>query len=184
MILAVPEPNIGRHNKDHFGVFLVSLLFVAALVTKWQYINPAKLGDQSCMICAVFILWCLTVPITLLLTVLWNLWERQFDNGISLVLILCFGVLGCTLLMDYISGIIFAKLYYVGVLEWQESHVNYLFDDFIHHSAGIYLATLMFYTMLRVIFKKHIANRKIVVALGIYFSIVSGSLLVLGLKFY
>jgi hypothetical protein len=184
MILADQGPNIGHNNKDQFGVFLVSLLFVAALVMKWQYINPAKLGDQSCMICAVFILWCLSVPITLLLTVLWNFWERQFDNGFSLVLILCFGVLCCTVLMDYTSGIIFAKLYYVGVLEWQESHVNYLFDDFIHHSAGIYLATLMLYTMMRVIFKKRIANRKIVVAMGIYFSIVSGSLLVLALKFY
>lgn len=182
--MSVFQSTIDTFRKDEFGVLLFSLMYVAALIAKWIYIDPAKPGYASCVICAMAVLWLLAIFLTLILTALWILWDTKAANGVKFIFVLGVGAVCCAVFMNYLSQKVFAKLYYSGLLNWQESHVNYLFDDFLKHSSGLYLATLVLYSMIRIAMSRQFNNRKAVVAFSLYFSMVSSALLFLGLKLY
>lgn len=182
--MSVFQSTIDTFRKDQFGVLLFSLLYVETLVVKWIYIDPAKVGYASCVICAITVLWLLAVFLSLIQTALWILWDTKAAKGVTFVFVSGAGAVCCAVFMNFLSQKIFAKLYYSGLLNWQESHINYLFDDFLKHSSGLYLATLVLYSMIRITISRQFKNRKAVVAFSLYFSMVSSALLFLGLKLY
>lgn len=180
----VLQSTIDTIRKDQFGVLWFGFLYAAVLAVKWIYINPEISGGTSCVICAIVVLWLLAVFLSLLLTALWILWDTKAVKGVTFIFVLGMSAICSAAFMNFLSQKIFAKLYYSGLLNWQESHITYLFDDFLKHSSGLYLATLLLYSMIRIAISRQFKNRKAVVAFSLYFSMVSSALLFLGLKLY
>ena len=161
------------------------MLFVAALIAKWWYIGPPEISAQSCLACVTVILVFLAVLVTLVISIFWILWlsKRQNKNILFLFLITLL-ILGCTALLDYASKAIFSQLYYRGFLRWHEMDVTYLLDDFLRHSAGLYLGVLMIYAMLRIAFDSGFSPRKYIIPINIVFIGVAAFLLLMGIMLY
>lgn len=179
------NPLVAFFSKDPFGVTWFSLLFVAVLITKWWYLAPPAIGAQNCLWCVTVLTVAVAALITLLLTFFWMLWlaKRQKKNILFLFMI-CLGVIGCTALLDIISQELFSQLYYRGFLNWQETEVTYLLDDFLRHSTGLYLGTLMVYAMVRIAIDSGFSPRKYVIPINFIFIGVAAFLLLVGVVLY
>lgn len=179
------NPIVSFFAKDPFGITGVAILYVAALIAKWWYIDPPQISEQSCLACVTAVMVVLAVLVTLVITFFWILWlaKRQKKNILFLFLVTLL-VLGCTALLDYVSQEIFSQLYYRGFLRWQETDVTYLLDNFLHHCAGLYLGVLMIYAMLRIAFDSGFAPRKYIIPISIIFIMVASFLLLMGIVLY
>jgi hypothetical protein len=179
------NPIVGFFSKDPFGVTWFTLLFVAALVTKWWYIGPPAISEQNCLACVTVLMVLIAVLVTSVITVFWILWiaKRQKKNILFLFLIVLL-ILGCTALFDLASQQIFSQLYYRGFLPWQETDITYLLDDFLRHSAGLYLGVLMIYAMLRIAFDSGFSPRKYIIPINIIFIGVATFLMLVGIVLY
>jgi hypothetical protein len=179
------NPLVGFFSKDPFGVTWFTILFVATLIAKWWYIDPPAISAQSCLACVTIFMVVIAMLVTLVITVFWILWiaKRQKKNILFLFLITLL-ILGCTALFDFVSKEIFSQLYYRGFLRWQETDITYLLDDFLRHSAGLYLGVLMIYAMLRIAFDPGFAPRKYIIPINIIFIGVAAFLLLMGIMLY
>ena len=171
-------------KKDQYGVIWFGLLYLAVLLTKWGYLNPMLMQGDNCFACVIALIVLMAMLIPLLLTTLWILWGKKPKKGVLFLFILCMATLGCAVILKFAAQKLISKLYYTGFLNWQESQLGYLFEDFIPHSVGLFLATLMIYSMFRVAISSEFRDRKVIVALSIALLLMSSSLLVLGLILY
>ena len=179
------NPIVAFFSKDPFGVTWFALLFIAVLIAKWWYIAPPAISAQSCLGCVAAVLIVLSALVTFIISLFWMLWQakRQKKNLLFLFLI-CLLVLVCTALLDFFSQEIFSQLYYRGFLRWQETDITYLLDDFLRHSAGLYLGVLMIYAMLRIAFDPGFSPRKYIIPINIAFILVAAFLLLMGVVLY
>ncbi len=169
---------------DRFGVIWFALLYLAVLLTKWLYLSPVIAEKEECYVCVIGVLMGLALTIPLLMTTLWAVWPVKLEKGVFFLFVLSVSTLGCAYFVDLLSQTILSKLYYGGILAWQESQLSYLFDNFLPHSAGLFLATLMIYTTLRVAFSLEFVDRKMVIFVSVLLLLMSSSLLVIGLLLY
>ena len=179
------NPIVSFFSKDPFGVTWFSILFVAALIAKWWYVNPPAISEQSCLACVTALMVVIAVVISLPLTAFWILWlgKRQ-KKSILFVFLICVLILACTALLDFANKEIFSQLYYRGMLRWDETDITYLLDDFLRHSAGLYLGVLMIYAMLRIAFDPGFSPRKYIIPINIIFIGVASFLLLIGIMLY
>lgn len=149
-------------SKDPYGLAWLSILFLVVMVVKWWIISPANREEGNCVACVVAVIWLLSVIIHLLLVFFWIGWSSKYEKGTTFVFFLC--VL-CILVAaaDYaVVQFAVGKLFYGGVLNWQESQASELIDSFIPHSVGLLLITSIFYSMIRVFFSRDLAEKKLV----------------------
>jgi hypothetical protein len=179
------SPVVAFLKKDPFGVIWFALLFIAVMIAKWWYLQPPAISTDDCLVCVTALIVIMAIVITLLLTLFWILWtaKRQKKNIVFLFLI-CLGVLGCTALLDFASQKLFGRLYYMGLLHWQAADITYLLDDFLRHSAGLYLGVLMAYAMARIAVDSGFEPRKYVIPINFVFIGVAAFLLLVGLVLY
>ncbi|MCG6969594.1 MAG: hypothetical protein LJE85_07495 [Gammaproteobacteria bacterium] len=179
------NPIVAFFSKDPFGVTWFSLLFLAVLIAKWWYIDPPAISAESCLGCVTAILIIMAALTTAIISLFWILWrgKRQKKNLLFLFLI-CVLVLVCTGLLNMVSQEVFSQIYYRGFLRWQETDITYLLDDFLHHAAGLYLAVLMTYAMLRIAFDPGFSPRKYIIPINIVFILVAAFLLLVGILLY
>ncbi|KPJ92570.1 MAG: hypothetical protein AMJ53_09090 [Gammaproteobacteria bacterium SG8_11] len=179
------NPIVEFFSKDPFGVTWFTLLFIAVLIAKWWYIDPPAISAQSCLACVTALMVVFAIVVTLLISVFWILWiaKRQKKNLLFLFLITVL-ILACTALFDFVSQEAFSQLYYRGFLPWHEMDVTYLLDDFLRHSAGLYLGVLVIYAMLRIAFDPGFAPRKYVIPINLAFIAVAAFLLLMGIMLY
>lgn len=153
-------------SKDPYGLIWLSLIFLVVMTVKWWLISPANPEDSNCVACVVVVVWLLSVLVHLLLVFFWIGWTKKYEKGVAFVFFL--GLL-CLLLavIDY-SVVQFSvgKLFYGGVLSWQEAQASYLIDIFIPHSVGLLLISSIFYSMLRVMISRDLAEKKMVYLLA------------------
>jgi len=171
-------------KKDRFGVIWFALLYLAVLLTKWLYLSPLIKENEDCYVCVIAILMALALIIPLLLTALWVLWSEKLGKGVFFLFLMSVSTLGCAFLVELLSQFIVSKLYYGGVLVWQESQLSFLFDDFLPHAAGLFLATLMIYTTARIAASSEFVDRKMVISVSMILLAMSSALLVMGLLLY
>jgi len=169
---------------DRFGVIWFAILYLAVLLTKWLYLSPVIKENEDCYLCVIAILMGLALIIPLIMTALWELWSEKLGKGLFFLFIMCVTTLACAFLMDLSSKVVLSKLIYGGLLSWQESQLSYLFDDFLHHCAGLFLATLMIYTTLRIAISAEFVDRKMVISVSMILCAMSSGLLVIGLLLY
>ena len=149
-------------SKDPYGLIWLSILFLAVMIVKWWVISPANKEDGNCIACVVAVIWLLSVIIHLLLVLFWIGWSSKYEKGIAFVFLLC---LLCLVLagigyaaLEFVVG----KLFYGGVLNWQETQASELIDIFIPHSVGLLLISSIFYSMVRIFFCRDLAEKKLV----------------------
>jgi len=171
-------------KQDRFGVIWFALLYLAVLLFKWLYLSPVTTENEDCYICVLAILMTLALIIPLLMTALWLLWSEKLGKGVFFLFIMSVSTLACAFLVDLLSQLIVSKLYYAGFLAWQESQLSYLFDDFLPHAAGLFLATLMIYTTVRIAISAEFTDRKMVISVSMILLAMSSTLLVMGLLLY
>lgn len=179
------NPIVALLKKDPFGVTWFTVLFVAVMIAKWWFLQPPAISADNCLVCVTIVLVVMAILITLLLALFWVLWtgKRQKKNILFLFLI-CLGVIGCTALLDFTSQELFGRLYFKGLLHWQETDITYLLDDFLRHSSGLYLAVLMTYAMLRIALDSDFEPRKYVIPINFIFIGVAAFLLLVGMVLY
>lgn len=149
-------------SKDPYGLAWLSILFLVVMVVKWWVISPSYRDAGNCVACVVAVVWLLSVIIHLLLVFFWIGWSKKYEKGTAFVFFLC-------LLCVIIAAIDFkvvqfsvGKLFYGGVLNWQESQASELIDVFIPHSVGLLLITSVAYSMIRVFVSRDLAEKKMV----------------------
>lgn len=170
---------------DPLGVLWFVLSFSVLLVTKWLVLEPILVSEQNCLSCVLALLLFLSVLITLSLSVFWRLWENKRQHkGIVFLFLFTIAILVCAIVYEAASQYLLSQIYYGGMLRWQESQISFLMDDFIKHSAGLYLAVLMMYSMARISFCKSFVDRKYVLAMNIVFFLTATILLFLGMLLY
>ena len=169
---------------DRFGVLWFAILYTAVLLTKWAYLSPVIQENEDCYLCVIAILIGLALIIPLIMTALWELWSEKLGKGLFFLFIMCVTSLGCAFLMDLASKVVIGKLYYGGILAWDDAQLSYLFEDFLHHCAGLFLATLMIYTTFRIAISSEFIDRKIMISVSLILLAMSSSLLVIGLLLY
>jgi len=169
---------------DRFGVLWFAILYTAVLLTKWAYLSPVIQENEDCYLCVIAILIGLALIIPLIMTALWELWSEKLGKGLFFLFIMCVTSLGCAFLMDLASKVVIGKLYYGGILAWDDAQLSYLFEDFLHHCAGLFLATLMIYTTFRIAISSEFVDRKMVISVSLILLAMSSSLLVIGLLLY
>jgi hypothetical protein len=179
------NPVVAFFQKDPFGVTWFALLLLAVLIAKWWYIAPPQIDAGNCLGCVVAVFMGLSVVITALLSLFWVLWtaKRQL-KGIVFVFLIALGVIGCAALVDFLAQELFNRMYVAGLLDWQATDITYLLDDFLHHSAGLYLGVLMIYAMARIALSPQFEHRKYVIPINGIFIVVAGALLYIGIMLY
>lgn len=172
-------------RKDPFGVIWFSLAYLGVLIAKWWYLQPPSFNANACLACVIAIVMVLAISITFLISLFWIMWSaKQQAKGIVFLFLICLAVLGCTALLDFSSKKLFSQLYFSGFLNWQETDVSFLLDDFLRHCAGIYLGVLMVYAMARIAVSNEFVQRKFVVPINIFFIGISSFLLFIGIMLY
>lgn len=171
-------------QKDEFGGFWLSLLFLSILILKWYVVDPIKIEGSPCVICIVLLLWLSSIVVALLISAVWWAWNSKAQKGIGLMLVLPVYILGCVFLADYMLLRIVPKLYYSGMLSWPEAEYSYLIDDMINHGVGLLLATAVVYGMLRLLICHDLQDKKIVIPVALGIMLATASLLLLGIKLY
>ncbi len=149
-------------SKDPYGLIWLSILFLAVMILKWWVISPANKEDGNCVACVVAVIWLLSMIIHLLLVFFWIGWSSKYEKGIAFVFLLC---LLCLVLagIDYtVLQFVIGKLFYGGVLNWQEAQASELIDIFIPHSVGLLLITTIFYSMVRIFLCRDLAEKNLV----------------------
>ncbi|MDH5326284.1 MAG: hypothetical protein OEZ68_08680 [Gammaproteobacteria bacterium] len=175
---------VALFRKDPFGVPWFFLSFSLFLLVKWQLLQPMDHTD-NCLNCVLAILLFLSVLVSVLLSLFWVLWEaRRRPKGVAFLFLFTIAILFATFLFDILSQQVFSQLYYGGILPWQEAEISFLMDDFLKHSAGLFLAVLMLYSMARIAFCSSFVNRKYVLTMNMAFFLTAALLLVMGMLFY
>lgn len=179
------NPLVSFFGKDPFGLTWFTLLLVAVLIAKWWRINPPAISEPSCLGCVTAIAVAIAALVTSIISLFWVLWraKRQKKN-ILMVFLITLLVLGCTALFDVTSHEILGRLYYRGWLPWEEADITYLLDDFLPHSAGLYLGVLMVYAMARIAFDSGFSPRKYIIPINAVFAAAASFLLFMGILLY
>jgi hypothetical protein len=149
-------------SKDPYGLIWLSLLFLIIMVVKWWVISPANKEDGNCVACVVAVIWLLSVIIHLLLVFFWVGWSSKYEKGAVFVFFLCVICVALAALDYAVIQFAVGKLFYGGVLNWQESQASELIDILIPHSVGLLLITSVFYSMIRVFLCRDLAEKKLV----------------------
>jgi hypothetical protein len=179
------HPVVDFFQKDPFGITWFTILYVVVLIAKWWYVEPPEIDPQSCLACATIFEVILAALVSAVITLFWVLWlaKRQSKNIVFLFLV-CILVIGCTGLLDVASQQLFSQLYYHGLLRWQAADATYLLDVFLNHNAGLYLAVLMVYAMVRIAVDPGFSPRKYVIPINLAFIGVACFLLLMGVVLY
>jgi len=149
-------------SKDPYGLIWLALLFLVILIVKWWVLSPEYRESGNCVACVVAVTWLVSVIIHLLLVFFWIVWSKKYEKGTAFVFILC---LLCIVVaaIDYeVLKFSVGKLFYGGVLNWQESQASELIDVFIPHSVGLLLITSVAYSMIRVFVSRDLTEKKMV----------------------
>jgi len=149
-------------SKDPYGLIWLSLLFLVVLIVKWWVISPTYRESGNCVACAVSMIWLLSVIVHLLIVFFWIFWSKKYEKGTAFVFFLC---LFCVIIaaVDFkVLQFVVGKLFYGGVLNWQETQASELIDVFIPHSVGLMLITSIAYSMIRIFTCRDLAEKKMV----------------------
>ena len=88
-------------------------------------------------------------------------------------------------LIDYnIALFVIRKLFYGGVLSWEEAQAPFLLNDFIPHTIALAMVTAVFYTALRIIVSKDIVEKNLVYTFGAILILTTLPLMYLGVMLY
>jgi len=149
-------------SKDPYGLVWLSLLFLVVMVVKWWILSPEFREAGNCVACAVSVIWLLSMIVHLVLVFFWIGWSKKYAKGIAFVIFLS---LLCLFLaaVDYqVVRFAIGKLFYGGVLNWQESQSTDLIDILIPHSIALLLISSLCYSMVRVFITRDLAEKKMV----------------------
>jgi hypothetical protein len=158
------EPGI--FSIDPYGLIWMTLIYLAVMMVKWWYISPGNPQDNNCVACVVAVLWILSVLTFSLLSLFWIFWSKKYEKGITFVFFLS---LICLILAvaDYFAArYVTGKLFYGGVLRWEESQASYLIDTFIPHSIGLLVIASVLYSIIRVFFCRDLVEKPLVFTFG------------------
>ena len=174
-------------SKDPYGLIWVALLFLSVLIAKWLFISPPDAqttGLESCVLCVIFIVWFLSVLVSVLLMFFWILWSEKFSKSPLFVFIINVVIIVVALsaykFVDYVVG----KLFYSGVLRWQETQATYLFDEMLPHSMGLFLLVAILYSMVRILFCRELENRGFTITYSVLMALFAIPLMILGVWLY
>jgi hypothetical protein len=170
--------------KDQYGLLWLALLILAVFILKWQVVQPPELEGSPCVLCVEILLWLLVVFVSLINAGLWWVWTSRAEKGLGLMFMLGISAVGSAFLANVIAHGMVEKLYYRGWLKWPEAQVSFLLDDFVSHAMGLFLATAVFYGMIRLAISKDLMDKKLVLFLSLGIALTSASLLFLGIKLY
>jgi hypothetical protein len=149
-------------SKDPFGLVWLSIIFLAVMIVKWWVLSPANAEEGNCVACVVAVIWLLAIATHLLLVFFWMGWSKKYEKGTAFVFFLSLLCLFLAAVDFHVVQFAVGKLFYGGVLNWQESQASYLIDIFIPHSVGLLLISSIFYSMLRVFVSRDLAEKKLV----------------------
>jgi len=171
-------------SKDPFGVTWLALFFLAILITKWFILSPGNPEDGNCVGCVVAVLWVMAVLVSLLMGLFWIIWAQKFAKGASFVFFLVLFCLFSTALYYQFTDFVMRKLFYGGSLNWQEAQATYLLDEFVPHSVGLFLVSMVFYIAIRVIFCRNLTDKGLVYIFSTILVLAVTPLTYLGLWLY
>jgi len=173
---------LGILSRDPFGILWVTLLFVAALITKWWFISPIYASTDNCLLCVVAISGVMAALCAFLPMAFWIAWTDRAPIGMGFY----FSLIGVGLLVaglyHKLTAIVISKLYFAGTLTWSESQATELLDQVIHHNSGFYLAVMMAYIALRMPLVRSIPNKLPVIGASLALLGCSSILILLGMK--
>ncbi|MCI0507363.1 MAG: hypothetical protein L0Z73_14820 [Gammaproteobacteria bacterium] len=162
----------------------MALIYLAVMVAKWWYFSPSNPQDNNCVACVVAVIWILTMLIFAVLSLFWIFWSKKYEKGITFVIFLS---LICLLLavVDYFAAhYVVGKLFYGGVLRWEESQASYLIDTFIPHSIGLLVISSLLYSVIRVLTCHDLVEKPLVFTYGVIIVLSVIPLFYIGLKLY
>jgi len=171
-------------SKDPFGLVWLVLIYLCVMVAKWWFISPANADDNNCVACVVAVIWLIAIVVNLALVLFWIGWSKKYEKGLMFVFFLS---LLCLILAGvdyYVVQFVVGKLFYGGVLNWQESQASELIDIFVPHSVGLLLVTSMFYSMLRVVVSRDLVEKPLVYTYAAILILTTGPLYLLGTLLY
>ena len=174
----------GIMQKDPFGILIFVILFAAALIVKWWVLSPSYVESGNCVACVVTASVVMAVLSSFLLMAFWIFWSDRFPLGMGFYFSLIGMGLVCALLYHKLSRIVISKLYYSGNLNWVEAQASDLLDQLVYHNAGLYLAVLVAYISIRMLFVRAIDNKLPVITTSLALLGTASLLLFIGLKMY
>lgn len=171
-------------SKDPYGLVWLSLIFLAVMVAKWWVISPEYRESGNCVACAVAVIWLISVIIHLLLVFFWIGWSKKYEKGTAFVLLLSILCLALAAIDYKVMQFAIGKLFYGGVLNWQEAQASELIDIFIPHSIALLLICSITYSMVRVFVCRDLAEKKMVYLMATVIILSVAPLYFLGLVAY
>lgn len=171
-------------SKDPYGLIWLALIFLSVMIAKWWFLSPANPEDYNCVACVVAVIWILAVLVHAILILFWIGWSKKYEKGITFVIFLSLLCLVLALLDYQVAQFVIGKLFYGGVLNWQESQASYLIDTFIPHSIGLLLVSSVFYSMLRVFVSRDLVEKPLVYTFAAIVGLSAIPLYLLGLLLY
>lgn len=171
-------------SKDPYGLIWLSLIFLTVMVVKWWVISPEYAESGNCVACVVSVVWLLSIIIHLLLVFFWIGWSKKYEKGTVFTLLLCILCLVLAAVDFKVMQFAIGKLFYGGVLNWQESQASELIDIFIPHSIGLLLISSICYSMIRIFTCRDLAEKKMVYLMATVIIVSVAPLYFLGLVAY
>lgn len=174
----------GILSKDPFGLIWLAIIYLAIMIAKWWYISPAKPEDNNCVACVVAVIWLLSILLFVGLALFWVLWTKKYEKGPVFVFFLFLACLILTIADFYVLHFVIGKLFYGGMLNWQESQASYLIDVFVPHSVALLLVCSVFYTVIRVLMCRDLSQPALVYTVSAILLLTVVPLSLLGLILY
>ena len=129
-------------------------------------------------------IWLLVVMVSVINAGVWWAWTTRVGKGVGLLFVLSVSTVGSAFLADLVAHALVEKLYYHGWLKWPEAQLSFLLDNFVNHAIGLFLATAVLYSMLRLVISKELTDKKLVIFLSLGIALSAVILLLLGIKLY
>jgi hypothetical protein len=174
----------GILSKDPYGLIWVAFIYLALLVGKWWVLSPADPETSGCVVCAVAVIWLISVLLHSLLIVFWINWSRSYIKGPVFVFFLAMMCLILGISDFYLVKIVISKLLNVGLLSWPETQIEYLIEVFIPHSIALMVITSIFYSMLRTLLCPDLVQKPLVYTFVGIMLLAVGPLYFMGLVVY
>ena len=149
-------------SKDPYGLVWLAMIYLAVMIAKWWFLSPANPEDNNCVACVVAVIWLLSILLHILLVLFWVGWSKKYKKGATFVFFLSLFCVILAMVDFYLVKFVIGKLYYSGMLNWQEAQSSELIDTFIPHSVGLMLVSSVFYSMLRVFLSRDLVEKPLV----------------------
>jgi len=171
-------------SKDPFGTIWLALVFLVMLIGKWFVLSPGDPQDSNCVGCVVAVLWIMAILVSALMSLFWILWIQKFEKGTSFVFFLSiFSVVSAVIYYEF-AVFVMGKLFYGGSLNWQESQASFLLDEFVPHSVGLFLVSMVLYSAVRMLFCRDLVDKPLVYSFSAILIVAVAPITYLGLWLY